>query len=92
MLLRLYYLYAKSPKKSRELFDIVEDLKEVRELSAGGKVPVRSQCSRWICYKRKALQHVVDRYGAYLNHLSTLVEDHSINSSDRARLRCYIQK
>ena len=35
MLLRLYYLYAKSPKKNRELFDIVEDLKEVWELSAG---------------------------------------------------------
>ena len=29
VLLRLYYLYAKSPKKSRELADIVEDLKEV---------------------------------------------------------------
>jgi len=27
MLLRLYYLYSKSPKKSHELADIVEDLK-----------------------------------------------------------------
>ena len=85
-------LYAKSPKKSRELFDIVEDLKEVWELSAGGNMPVTSQGSRWICHKRKALQRVVDRYGAYLNHLSALVEDHSINSSDRARLRGYLQK
>ena len=31
VLLRLYYLYAKSPKKSRELADIVEDLNEVWE-------------------------------------------------------------
>ena len=92
MLLRLYYLYSKSPKKSRELCDIVEDLKEVWELSAGGNIPVRSQGSRWICHKRKALQRVIDRYGAYLNHLFTLVEDHSINPSDRARLRGYIQK
>ncbi len=29
MLLRLYYVYAKSPKKLRELADIVDDLKEV---------------------------------------------------------------
>ena len=31
VLLRLYYLYAKSPKKSRELAIIVEDLKEIWE-------------------------------------------------------------
>ena len=92
VLLRLYYLYAKSPKKCRELSDIVDDLKEVWELSAGGSIPVRSQGSRWICHKRKALQRVVDRYGAYLNHLSALIEDHSINSSDRARLRGYTNK
>ena len=29
MLHHLYYLYGKSPKKSRELADIMEDLKEV---------------------------------------------------------------
>ena len=90
MLLRLYYLYAKSPKKSRELCDIVEGLREVWELSAGGNLPVRSQGSRWITHKRKAMQRIVDRYGPYLNHLSALVEDHSINSSDLARLRGYI--
>ena len=55
MLLRLYYLYAKSPKKSRELCDIVEDLREVWELLAGGNLPVRSQGSRWITHKRKAV-------------------------------------
>ena len=32
MLLRLYYVYEKSPKKSREQSDIVTDLKEVFEL------------------------------------------------------------
>ena len=31
MLLRLYYLYEKSPKKIRELGEIVEDLKHVFE-------------------------------------------------------------
>ena len=46
MLLKLYYLYEKSPKKRRELNDIVGDLKEVFELPEGGNLPVRSQGSR----------------------------------------------
>ena len=38
MLLRLFYLYAKSPKKSRELNNIVEDLKEVWGFASGGNL------------------------------------------------------
>ena len=71
MLLRLYFLYSKSPKKSQELSDIVEDLKEVFEFPKGGDLPVRSQGSRWINHKQKALQRFVDRYGAYINNLLT---------------------
>ena len=33
MLLRLYYLYEKSPKKCRELEDVVSELKEVHVVS-----------------------------------------------------------
>ena len=68
VLLRLYYIYAKSPKKSRELSDIVIDLKEVFQFKEGGDMSVRSQGSRWIAHKRKALQRLVDHYGAYINH------------------------
>ena len=46
MLLRLYYLYEKSAKKSRELVDIVDDLKETFHFSKGGDLPVRAQGSR----------------------------------------------
>ena len=43
--------------------------------------------------QRKALQRVVDRYGAYLNHLLALIEDPSIKSDDRAKLKGYdVQK
>ncbi len=84
ILLRLYYVYAKSPNKSRELVDIVDDLKEVWELSPGGDLPVRSHGSRWINHKRKALQRLVDRYmyGAYLIHMVALAEDPTIKSTD----------
>ena len=92
MLLRLYYLYEKSPKKCRELSDLIGDLKEVFEFPEGGILPVRAHGSRWITYKRKALQRVVDRYGAYHNHLATLCEDKSIRSTDRQRLKGYLVK
>lgn len=55
MLLCLYHLYEKSPKKIQQLGEIVDDLKEVFELPKGGNIPVRSQGSRWINHKRKAL-------------------------------------
>lgn len=90
MLLRLYYLYEKSAKKIRQLEDIVNDLKEVFELPTGGNIPVRSQGSRWIHHKRKALQRVVDRYGAYITHLTALTEDASLRSEDRERFRGYL--
>ena len=54
-------------------------------------MPIRSQGSRWINHKRRALQRFVDRYGAYINHL-TLVEDKTIRSDDRAKLKRYLQK
>ena len=92
MLLRLYYLYKKSPKKVRELMDIVSDLKEVFELPSGGNIPVRSHGSRWIGHKRKALLRVIDRYGAYMTHLTTLAEDRSVKPDDRARLKGYLRK
>ena len=65
MLLRLYYLYKKSPKKTRELIAIVGDLQEVFHLPKSGDVPICSEGSRWINHKRRALQRVIDRYGAY---------------------------
>ena len=42
MLLRLYYIYEKSPKKSRDFASIVENLKNVFEFPAkGGNLPKR---------------------------------------------------
>ena len=40
MLLCLYYLYEKSPKKSRELASIVEDLRGAFEFPKGGNLPI----------------------------------------------------
>ena len=43
MLLSLYYLCKKSPKKSRELASIVEDLKGAFEFPKSGNFPIRCQ-------------------------------------------------
>jgi len=92
MLLRLYYLYEKSPKKSCDLSDLVKDLKDVYEFPDDDNLPVRACGSRWIAHKQKAFQRVVDRYGAYMNHLATLTEDKTIKSTDRQRLKDYSLK
>ena len=92
MLLRLYYLYSKSPMKLRELTDIATDLKEVFDFPDGGDRPVRSQGSRWIAHKRNAMQRVVQRYGAYIAHLTTLAADKTVTSAERARLQGYLRK
>ena len=92
LLLRLYYLYEKSPKKTRELASIVQDLKEAFDFPGTGNVPLQSQGSHWINHKRRALQRVSDWYGAYMSHLIALSEDMSLKREDRARLKGNVQK
>ena len=52
-------------------------------------MPVKCQGIWWISHKRKALQLVIDRYGAYINHI---LEDQTISSADRARLSGFCSK
>jgi len=92
MLLKLFSIYSKSPKKSRELLEIASDLKEIFSTPKGGDLPIRSQGTRWITHKRRAMQRVVDRFGVYIHHLNTLSKDRSINSRDRARIVGYLRK
>ena len=91
-MLQLYYLIEKFLKKTQELGEILKDLKEVFELPKGGDKPVQAQGSQWFTHKRKALQHVVDRYGAYTGHLTVLAADTSLKTEDRAHLKGYLNK
>ena len=93
MLLKLYYLYEKSPKKCRELHDIVCDLKECLQFGQDdGVKPIRASGSRWISYKLAALTCLLSKYGAYTHHLAALSEDSSVKSCDQAKLRGYYEK
>ena len=92
MLLRLYYLYEKSPKKCRELDDIIQDLHEFIQFDSSGVRPVRSSGSRWISHKLSAMKRVLSKFGAYTNHLATLSQDSSVRPCDRAKLKGYYNK
>ena len=71
-LMRLYYLYEKSPKKCRELEELIADLKDCWSFDDAGVKPVRSSGSRWISLKLNAMRRVISKYGAYMNHIAAL--------------------
>ena len=97
MLLRVYYLYEKSPKKCRELETVIEELQAcftVEEFpKKGGHKPLRACGTRFVAHKVAALDRLVDRFGAYLNHLTLLVDDPKTKPIDRQTLmKGYILK
>ena len=92
MLLNLYLLYSKSPKKCRQLEEVIADLKECFALVDGGSKPIRACGSRWIGHKWNAMKRVLARYGAYTNHLSAMSEDRSFKSMDRAKILGYYRQ
>ena len=92
MLLRLYYLYERSPKKCPELEEVGADLKQCLLFDGNGIRPVRASGSRWVTHKVNAMKCVLSKFGAYVAHLSALSKDGSVKSSDQAKLRGYCQK
>lgn len=89
MLLKLYCLYEKAPKKCRELEEVVSDLKECITVDEAGIKPVRASGSRWVSHKSNAMRPIVSKYGAYTSYLLALSGDHSIRSTDRTKFHGY---
>ncbi|XP_041376382.1 zinc finger protein 862-like [Gigantopelta aegis] len=75
MLLRLYYLYHKSPKKLQELKTLHNLVKDTFEFEEGSLKPKRACGTRWISFKLSALRMVLDKYGVYMQHLQHLAGD-----------------
>ena len=96
LLLQVYYLYKKSPKKCCELESVVQELKACLEPTEipkeGGSRPLRACGTRFIAHKVAALGRLIDRFGAYLSHLTAMTEDSSIKDVDRQKFKGYIQK
>ena len=92
MLIKLYYLYEKKPKKCPELEELVSELGEFISFTDRGLRPVHASGSRWICHKINAMRRILSKYGAYTMHLTALSEDRSVCSTDRAKLQGYCEQ
>ena len=96
LLLHVYYIYHNSPKKCRELLEVVDELKACLDPSEmphqGGSRPLRACGTRFIAHKTAALGRLINIFGAYLSHLIVLTEDASIKSVDRQKIKGYTQK
>ena len=96
LLLRLYYLYDKSPKKLRQLEEMVASLKECLDPSElphkGGQRPLRACGTRFVAHKVSALERIIDRYGAYMNHLIALTEGSSVRTVEKQKIKGYIKQ
>ena len=92
MLIRLYYIYEKSPKKCRELEEVISDLQQCVVFDDAGIRPIRASGSRWVSHKLNAMKRVLSKYGAYTSHLIALTTDGSVKDVDRAKLRGYVSK
>ena len=97
VLMQLYYLYENSAKKCRELDD-VQNLKfcftesESGPHATKGNRPLRACGTRFVAHKVAAINWLVDKYGAYLAHLVTLIENPSVKQTDKQKLKGYIMK
>ena len=66
MLMKLYYLYEKSPKRYR-------GLKELSEAYANRiQNPSKVHGTRWIGHKYSAMKKILENYGGYMVHLESL--------------------
>ena len=96
LLLQVYFVFEKSPKKCRKLQEIVDELRACLDPSElplqGGNRPLRACGTRFVTHKVSALGRVIDRFGAYLAHLVALTEDSSVTSSSRQKLKGYIMR
>ena len=79
--LLLYYLHKKSPKRCRELEDIITDLKGWFSFDDVGVRPVRASGSRWVSHKPNAMKRVLSKCSAYTAHLVALAEDRSLKGT-----------
>lgn len=96
LLLQIYYLYKKSPKKCRELQEVATELQLCFEHAdmprmMGGLRPIRACGTRFVAHKVAALARFIDRFGIYINHLATLAEQ-STRGAERQALKGYLTK
>ena len=93
MLLNIYLLYYRAPKKLRQLKEFADLYSEALERSSSGKIrPKNAKGTRWIGHKWNAMRNILANYGVYMGHLEKMTEDKSYPSKDRAKFKGYLKK
>nr|XP_047135399.1 E3 SUMO-protein ligase KIAA1586-like [Hydra vulgaris] len=90
-ILKMHYIYKKSPKKLRQLGELVSILED-DEYNIGGYRPKKASGTRWISHKVQALEMILDKYGVYLTHLENMTEDITFTNAERAKFKGYHKK
>ena len=85
MLLKLYYLYKKSPKRTRELEAFGEIYDKVITK------PCKSSGTCWVAHKVNAMEIVLQNYGIFMTHLESLSQTDS-QALKRAELEGFFKK
>ncbi|KAJ8353455.1 hypothetical protein SKAU_G00210220 [Synaphobranchus kaupii] len=87
-MMRLYSFYRRSTKKWKEL-KAVADILEEHVVK-----PARSQGTRWIDHRRKALTSLATNYHSIVTHFQELAsgEWQDIQAADRAKVKAYLKQ
>ena len=91
MLLRLYYLYHKAPKKLCQLRELSHALAGAMEYHEGSVKPYKASGTRWITHKVKSMKIILMNWGVYIMRLENLTKDKSVPAGDRNKLKGYLK-
>ena len=83
MLMNIYYVYHKSPKRLRDLRTVAEEMDE--QVTK----PEKAHGTRWLQHKKRAVKVLLNCYPVLVGHFQSLAE---ANSADGARFRGYLRQ
>ena len=81
----IYYLYANSSKKQRELKNLFNVLEGQFEKYSAGVRSVKATGTRWTDHKIRAMDRVVEKFGLYNQYLQNVISN-TANAKARATI------
>ena len=91
MLMRVYYLYHRSPTMSCELYEVIASLQlylehsDIPHTKTKGNWPLHAYETRFVTHKATAISGFFDQYDGFLDHLISLTEDSSVKPADKQK-------
>ena len=92
IILRLFYLYQKAPKKLCQLCELHEMYKGAMDFLSDSCKPKKVSRMQWILHKLGAMKTCLDKWRIYIQHLESLAEDKSYKPKDCKKMKGYLRK